>query len=279
MDADPRLLLEAGNVKTPGGDEVRRVTLYEFLLGTGDYELAEKVELYFAIIKDGAQERRRQYQRYRPHIEGLLNQKPYDLSFLIDLIKKASPEEIRALLNKDMTVISELSEALIQFRKDWAPRILLKPSMHYNYASLKLALELLSAEWINLCKGSEENYDRITLVWRQLIGFEMRRFPGIDRCILAQRIHSVTEERVTVARSYNFKKGNTDFPITDSDTERDGLGWDFAVDVFALPDIAPEARMGSGKGRGGDGLEKLCLMKALNLQNLCSSSPVSQVCL
>ena len=51
LEANPRLLLEAGNVITPGGDELRRVTIYECLLGAGDYALAEMVQGYFSEIK------------------------------------------------------------------------------------------------------------------------------------------------------------------------------------------------------------------------------------
>ena len=88
LEANPKLLLQAGNVITPGGDEIRRVTIYEFLLGAGDYELAKKVQDYFSKIEGGEQQRIHQYERYRPHIEGMLTQKPYDLSPLIDLLNK-----------------------------------------------------------------------------------------------------------------------------------------------------------------------------------------------
>ncbi|MCL5272644.1 MAG: hypothetical protein M1486_04985 [Gammaproteobacteria bacterium] len=149
LDKNSRLLLEAGNVQTPGGDEVRRVTIYEFLLGAGDAELAGIVQDYFAKIDNGEQERVRQYERYRLHIEGMLTQKPYDLEPLIELIKKATPEQVTALLNKDMTGTDDLCKAFIQFRKDWAPKVLSKPCMHYNYASLKHAFKLLEREWDN----------------------------------------------------------------------------------------------------------------------------------
>src|SRR5438105_4814071 len=57
LDADPNLLLQAGNVKTPGGDELQRVTIYECILGAGDYELAKIVGDYFSKIDQGEQER------------------------------------------------------------------------------------------------------------------------------------------------------------------------------------------------------------------------------
>jgi hypothetical protein len=163
LEANPKLLLQAGNVKTPGGDEIRRVTIYEFLLGAGDYELAEKVQGYFSKIENGEQQKSRQYERYRPHIEGMLKQQPYDLTELIKIIKEASAEDVGALLNKDMTRESNLCTAIIQFHKDWAPRILIKPCMHYNYASFQHAFDILDQEWDNLYQASESNYYKINL--------------------------------------------------------------------------------------------------------------------
>src|ERR1700722_19776554 len=108
LEANPSLLLQAGNVTTPGGDEIRRVTIYEFLLGAGEYELAKMVQDYFSAIEDGELQKIRQYERYKSHIEGMLTQKPYDLTSLIELIKHASAEDITALLKKDMSHKSAL---------------------------------------------------------------------------------------------------------------------------------------------------------------------------
>ncbi|STX27954.1 Uncharacterised protein [Legionella beliardensis] len=233
LKENPSLLLQSGDVKTPGGDEVRRVTVYEFLLGAGDYGLAKKVEGYFAKINNGEQERVRQYERYKPHIDSILNQKPYDLSALIELIKKAPPKEIMALLNKKATTETELGRTLLQFRKDWAPRVLNEPCMHYNYASLMHAFEILDRERAELYKTSGNNYNKLDLVWRQLIGFEMRRLPGIDRCTMAQGIHYVIDKK-DIARTYKFRGGGAmkEFPITNKDDSLNGLGADFSVNLF-----------------------------------------------
>ena len=56
--ANPRLLLQAGNVRTRGGVEVIRTTLYEFFLGEGDPDGAKAIEFGFAELskikdKDG----------------------------------------------------------------------------------------------------------------------------------------------------------------------------------------------------------------------------------
>jgi len=244
LEQNPNLLLQEGYVQTPGGDEVTNVTLYEFILGAGDYELANNVQAYFSRLDNGEQEMRRQYERYRPHIEGMLTQEPYNLERLIELIKQATPEEISALLNKDMSGDSELCLAMEQFRRDWAPKVLDKPCMHYNYASLIHAFQLLEREWNNLVNGT--NYDKVNLVWRQVIGFEMRRLPGIDRCVMAQGLYSVIDKKEPVNRSYKFKFGRCDFPLCLVDDVFAGLGFDFAAhrtgrggDVRAWVDVSP----------------------------------------
>lgn len=232
LDKNPGLLLQRGDVQTPGGDVHKRITIYEFLLGDGDAELALKVKAYFDKIDNGELIRRRQEEPYRPLIEGMLNQKPYDLKPLIELIKKASSETITALLNKDMMGDSELCKAIIQFRKDWAPKVLCSPCMHYNYASLKHAFDILWSEWDNLKKASNNNYDKIYLVWRQLIGFEMRRLPGIDRCAMAQGLYYLIDNKEAPVLSYKLRNGNIvkDFPITITDDSLTGLGGDFCID-------------------------------------------------
>ncbi|HAU0232666.1 TPA: hypothetical protein ACT9K7_003239 [Legionella pneumophila] len=267
LEDNPRLLLETGNVKTPGGDEIRRVTIYEFALGAGDYELAEIVQGYFSRINDGEKQMMRQYERYKPHIESMLDQKPYDLSPLFELIKKATLQEVTALLNKNMTGDNELCKALVKFRKDWAPRVLTKPGMHYNYASLQHAFELLDREWDNLYESSGNDYDKIRLVWRQLIGFEMRRLPGIDRCVTAQSVLTIMDQNENVIRSYKFKNNEGDFPITDSDNSLDGLGGDFGVEVIGCSEPSGH---GSPKAHA-EGVKKFCETKKSNLKNVYSS--------
>ena len=275
LETNPRLVLLAGNVQTPGGDEVRRVTLYEFLLGAGDYELAGIVQGYFNKIDQGEQERIRQYERYRPHIEGMLTQKPYDLLPLIELIKKATPEQVKALLNKDMTGDNELCEALSKFRKDWAPKVLTKPCMHYNYASLQHAFELLDREWDNLYKASNDNYDKIRLVWRQLIGFEMRRLPGIDRCVMAQGLYYVIDKKEVVGRSYALRGTGVagSFPVTTTDDSIDGLGGDFSVDIFGRGSRTAWTRYRGGPAKPASRVGKLMSNKNFKLAELMQPDP------
>lgn len=258
---NPQLLLQAGDVITPGGHKVERITIYEYCLGAGDPELAKEVQARFDRIPHGEDERIRQYEPYRPYIDGIMTQEPYDLTPLLDMIKHASAPDVTALLNKDMTHKSALRDAMAQFRQAHAPKVLTGPCMHYNYRSLQHAFELLDREWDNLYRASGNNYDMIRLVWRQLIGFEMRRLPGVDRCRVAQGLGYDNWER-----TYKYKNDAGEMPVTVSDDSVDGLGGDFAVDVVG----------GRGRARGGvptgcrrAPLENLCRAKASNLQNLC----------
>lgn len=160
---NPRLLLLAGNVITPGGDEVRQVTPDEFCLGAGDFELAKQIEPYFANIPQGEIERFRQFEAYKPHIEGMLTQKPYNIRPLISFLKKASKEDVKALLSQDMTRDSLLCKAIIQYKKDHGPRIITNPEMHYNYQNLYDAVVAFNATWTTLI-GEKKN-----LLWRLLL--------------------------------------------------------------------------------------------------------------
>ncbi len=234
LEDNPRLLCQAADVKTPGGDEIRNVTIYELVLGAGDYELAKMVQPYFSKIKDGKKHQIKQYELYRPHIEVMLKQKSYDLTPLIDLIKQASADDVTALLNNDMTRNGDLCKAIMTFRNEWQPRILTEPCMHYNYASLQHAFTLLDREWDNLYETSGNDYDKIRLVWWKLIGFEMRRLPGIDRCVMAQGLHSVIKKQEVVARSYIFKGSDEAFPIIVSDDSVDDPDSDFSFEILAV---------------------------------------------
>ena len=138
--ANPSLVLEASHVVTPAGLILKRVTPYECALGAGDVGLAKLIGTYFSKIPEGKKERAIQYERYRLAIEGMLNQPPYDLSWLMDIIKNSSADDVTAALNSDKEHVSKLRDALVQFRNDIRPGTLIKSRMHYNYQNLIHAL-------------------------------------------------------------------------------------------------------------------------------------------
>jgi hypothetical protein len=262
LDRNPRLLLQAGNVMTRGGLYVKRVTLYEFFLGAGDPDAAARIAPNFDKIEGGAGQRDRQYARYKPYIDGMLAQTPYDLRPLIEIIKSSSPADVTAILNNDMTHESTLRDALIQFRTDHTPGVLIKPRMHYNYNTLQSAFDLLYEEW-NMLSNNHTNYDKCDLVAICVIGYLQRSLPAVDRFAFARAF-------ADKERTLNFKYAAGVFPDTTSDLPLGisnliygcGGAWGGAV------------RPSVGHDRGC--LENSCRTKATDLQNLCSHRYISQ---
>jgi hypothetical protein len=273
IKANPSLLLQAGNVITPGGDKVERITIYEFCLAAGDYDLEEKVRALFSGIENGEQQSIFQYERYRLHIEGMLHKKPYDITNLVNITKEAHLDDMTALLNKDLTRESKLRDAVIQFFKDWAPQIITKPRMLYNYASPQHGFKLLNDEWINLHNASRKNYDKIHLLFR-LISFELRRLPGVDRRAVAQGIHNVIEKNEKFERTYKFKNFAGDFPVTFADDSFDGLGVNYGIDVAMAECVFGNDPMWSNSAAlQCEALGKLMSRKNLKLAELMQQHP------
>lgn len=239
LDANPGLVRDVGNVITPGGLDVRHVTLYEFALGAGDPELAELIGSYFSKIPHGETEKAKQYQAYKPCIEGMLTQTSYDLSGLIQIIKESSAADVAAELNHDTTHQSKLRAALIQFRKDHALGVLVQPRMHYNYPTLIQAFEKLDQEWDNLENG--DNYDKCDLVWRQVIGYLQRGLPAIDRFAFAQGLYDLVENKQPSKRTNRYQYAEGSFPDTPRAEELSGLGFDFGISGAEVREAGNEA--------------------------------------
>lgn len=279
---NPCLMLEAGNVLTPGGLLVKRVTLYEFFLGAGDPDAAKQVkDCFFKSIEEYNQKLPKdmlkveevenafhcQYERYRLHIEGMLTQEPYDLKPLIDIIRQASREDVLALFNNDMTHESSLRDAMIQFRKDWAPGVLDKPGMHFNYHSLLHAFQLYDDEWHNLYAADENNYHKVRLVMRQVIGFMVRRLSSVDRCAFAQGIYHLTTEDSSeiLNRSFGLRYGGCAFPVCVSDDSFCGLGLNYMINGNLVTSADIDPFMDDGEAYV---FRKLCQTKISGLQSL-----------
>ena len=272
LEANPQLLLTAGNVITRGGLDVRRVTPYEFALGAGDADLAKRIEPYFAEIENGENERLRQYERYRPHIERILTPPDYDLSNLIKIIKNSSPEEVMAALNKESNATSKLGNALVEFRNHVRPGIVIKPRMHYNYQMLICAYDCFYREWDSLQNGN--NYHKANLVWRQVIGYLQRGLPALERFAMARNqfyawsMDTDAYIETDVERTVEFKSVRDSFPnISSGATELTGLGFDYGAygDGFT-----GQVYWKSAPLRGFKGLQDLCKAKMSALQKLAN---------
>jgi hypothetical protein len=249
LEADPQLLLKTSNVVTPGGLEVRDVTLYECVLGASDLDLAKLIKPYFKEIKEiknGEEEGDRQYERYRPYLEGIETQEPDDnLTWLFDIIKKSSLKDVAAELATgdayDKSYQSPLRDAFNQFRAaklDSKVRIMTKPRLHCNYQNLRHAYDMLYSEWNNLKVGND-NYDKNDLVAQQIIGFiHLLELPGYERCLFARgKVENAAagKEIDKSDRSYKYKYGDGSFPDFDSSLmdSHVGVGFGSSVSIFA----------------------------------------------
>ena len=183
LDANARLIMEAGHVETPSGLKVMHTTPLECALGAGDPEMVEMIAPFFEQFEDGVKEREEQYARYRPHIERMLNQPGYNFKSLLDLIIQSSPEDITAALQHKLSAESNLHKAFQKFRADFTPGKM-KVGLHFNYQDLLNAFAAFDQGWDKLYEG--DNYDKNILFCRQVIGFVQRSLPAVDRQVFAQ---------------------------------------------------------------------------------------------
>lgn len=229
LETSPSLLVQAGNVTTPGGLELHRVTIYECLLGAADPEFASLVFPYFSRIPGGEAERQRQFERYQPHLEALFYQKPYDFQPIFDyLLKKKFDLQIRSevlnLLDDNHDDESQLRDLLMAFQEYHYPhQPLSEPRIHFNYATQNALYHALyhPVTWQRLIEASGGSFDLAKLLWRKLIAYLMNFYPGLDRCVAAQGMDTLYDEmgrQIRLCkRSYQIKNTSRMFPSIDSE--------------------------------------------------------------
>lgn len=238
LAANPRLVLEAGNVMTRSGLLVIRTSPLECALGSGSPEIAAIIHEAFERItdkqgqkvEDAVKVREAIYNRYRPHIEKMLDQKPYDFTPLLDVIKKSLPDDITAALNNTLTH-GDLYDALQKFRADFTPGQMRKTGMHFahndhcNYATVLHILALFESEFENLRDG--DNYDKNRLAGRQLFGIIERNFCSDERFIFARDgfADAIAGRALDRSLEYKYQPGST-FPDTSGDSSHSGLGFE-----------------------------------------------------
>jgi hypothetical protein len=274
LDANPRLVLQSAHTETPSGLKVLHTTPLECALGAGDPEMAQMIESYFDSekIEGGAKVRDEQLARYRQHVEDMLNAEknpPYDFTLLIDTLMAATLEDVTAALNLDFNHESVLRDVLAQFRKDFTPGTITR-GMHFNYLHLLRAFEVYEQKYDDLYKSGGNDYDKLRLFSRQVIGFIQRSLPAIDRMVFAQGLYDVVENKAKIERSFKFKYDNADFPVTAGDSSCSGLGYEYYAGARA--GRARTARDGGRRAGCYDSLENLCRAKTSDLQNLCGRS-------
>jgi len=258
VNANPKLLLQAGNVTTRGGTEIIGTTLYEFFLGSGYPEAAELIAPYFTKIIDkdgksiGEAERIRQYERYRPYIEQLRQEvnaykkayedagnsayksiyKPaYDLRSLIDCIINSSQEDITAELKQTEGYNSELREWMCAFREaiNESQRNRTE-GMHYaHYTTIMQVLDLLHEKWDELSSNvPPDTRSRKRLVFSQIFGYlQLVGLPARERFVFARAFED--KELSSECRYYQYPERKF-FPNFDfSNLVCTGLGFLFGI--------------------------------------------------
>ncbi len=272
VKTNPRILFQAGDVTTRGGVPIKRIKLYEFFLGEGDPDGADKIVFGFEKLKDeGEAERERQHERYRPHIEALAKQietkqPAFDLRPLIKVIKDSTDDEITDALNINDTILTvtrntPLRKELAKFRRAVQPKT---EGMHYeHYTTLMQAFDLLYNEWKALSNGYK-NHSKCDLVWRQVIGYLQRSLPAVDRFAFARGFNDAD-------RTVNYKSGKDSFPnISFGCEDLSDLGFDNAIFALQRPSISNYSRIAD---LAASGLKATCEKKFQSLQNLCSAAP------
>ena len=145
--------------------------------------------------------------------------------------------------------------------------------MHFNYHHLLRAFEVYEQKYDDLYNRSNNNYDKLRLFSRQIIGFIQRSLPAIDRMVFAQSLYEVAKEKAKIQRSFHFTSDTIDFPATTNDhSSRSGLGFEyFAASWSAL--MLGWSTVGKGtrwfRSDTVKLLENLWRAKTTDLQNLC----------
>jgi hypothetical protein len=278
LDENPYLVLLRGDVTTPGGLTVKNTTLLECAIGAGDWAInenspgmAEMIMGYFDKVKGGASALESQLERCRTCLLELEHQKAYDLTGLMRIIKKASPNDVKIALSKKNND-SDLCKAIIQFRDDVRPGTITEPHMHYNYQTLIHALLLLDQEWEKL---SEDQQD---LFWRQVIGYLQRSLPAVNRFIFARgSLYSLVQHGGALERSLEYKyAAGFSFPSCSAgDSDCSGPGFDIAIYAGARVAHAGLRQLAEARGT----LQKLMSNKNFSLAKLMQRCPKSETSL
>lgn len=244
-------LLNRGHTTTRGGVRVKHTTLLECAVLGGDPELIAMIKPYFSEIKGGDEEMEKQLARCRPCINGIMEKQPQDLTWLFDIIKQASDqdvaEELKTGEHYDKAYQSDLRNALNQWRQaklnsaDRVINVLKAPRMHCNYQNWIHVNAFLDDEWNknkwkDLVKGS--NYDKVYLILRQLRGFiELLELPAVERFAFARG--EVENPPAKLDRSLEYKYRDNEeaherFPDFDSSciASHSGPGFDSYVSLY-----------------------------------------------
>lgn len=228
LDKNPALIGKASHAYTPAGLRVRYIKPYECALGAGDPEMAEMVASYFEQFTDGAEEKAVQDAKYRQDIDKMLSEKPYDFSWIVEVIKNAPAENVTAELRVKGRQDNALSIAMETFRKQYSTEYTTSGRMHFRYVDLLEVIRAMNHEWENL-KNAGEKFDKPQLFYRQVVGYVMRNLPAVDRMAFAQGLNSLLVRKEEFARFFQLRLDNISYPMTITERLPDRLGMEYYV--------------------------------------------------
>lgn len=232
LDESPDLILYAGNVTTPAGNIILRVTPYECALGAGDPEMASLIRMYFDHVEKDDRERARQYSRYLRHIKKMYQEdESYSFKNLFKLIlsKKTSTEEILSVLNHQADENSRVAKQIAKFRADFAPKTI-TTGMHFHYQNLYPPLKYTSG-YIPNKKNNTRDAEmlKLILLWRQVAGYLMLIMPACDQLTWQAGIATTLKEMELNKQA--LLPNEKSLSATHRTQSQTGLGFDFAYDI------------------------------------------------
>ena len=262
--SNPNYLLQRGNATDFSGRKYDNLTPFQAALITGDIEMAEMMKPFFACLENGEAEMQNQVTEIFPKgiKEHETDQKGKSktefeprLNELIEAIKKASNENLEAVLNNKCNN-SILYLALKKFRDEFAE---LSQEKIFNPYYLLAAFEA----YVNKFDWKNPDWNQLDLFWRQVIGFVQRFLPATHAQAFAYGLYDIVKNKHSCPRSFNFRydSGFSFYPLTDSFT---GLGFNFASCARRLRPAAPAAQAAERRLS----FQNLCQTKTTSFQNL-----------
>ena len=285
------------------GRKIENMTLLQAAAAAGDVSLhpeliasninhqgmCEIIESYFDI--DDQEEKKVQYTELFPNGIDVFVQaqkdNTFNLYYILDAISNATKEELHAALSLIGARFSEqddttrkknfkelsLTEKLNRFREEFTQRSLNEIPNPYH---LLHAFEIYDAFW-DKCEenGSDPDYKKRDLFWRQIIGFIQRFMSACDAQAISQglwyliKVHQNSSWQPEVLKNDFTFKHDCDYSFYPLSSSCSGLGFDYMVAApgswycFTVRDecIFPFCPVF---------LENLYEAKTSSLENLCS---------
>lgn len=278
---NPDLVKEKGTACDFVGRNFIDQTCYQIALrGLPDNDLIKGIkEIYLRAHPDGQAELDRQYAEVFPHghdayIEA---QKAdvFNFDSIINAIKTASREDVRAALNKRDNG-SALYHALNEYRLAIMQKMLSEDFNPYHFEKLAELYEAKfdELELKNLSYDHPDHYIYVDLLWRQVVGavqfYDSPRM-GQARCT---GLGNIVDNGMAIKRDFKLRNyiTNQDIDYFSDRNSSSRFGLDFAVYSYfgCAGGRGPRAR----EARHGR-LQNFCRATTANFKNLCPESRIS----